>query len=171
MAKTAPWLGGELSLSLTEQLAALEEIRQLKARYWYHLDRQDWDGWRREVWAPDATLTVPGVREEPLAGVDTIIAWVSARFVGKISVHHGHPPQITLLSDTTAKGVWPMEDRLFNSPEQARASGFGILHGLGFYQERYVDGPVGWRISASRLDRIHLETTVQTPGAEATPPF
>lgn len=171
MAATAPWTSPGLTLPLVEQLAALEEIRQLKARYWYHLDRQDWDGWREEVWAPEGTLTVPGVHDEPIVGADAVIAWVAQRFVGKLSVHHGHPPLLKLLSDVTAKGVWPLEHRLYNSPEQAKISGFAILHGCAYYHETYALGSNGWRITSSRLDRVHLETVTQTPASEATPPF
>jgi hypothetical protein len=42
-----------------ERLAAIEEIKQLKARYFYGFDHQDWEFWRNEVWAPEGRLEVP----------------------------------------------------------------------------------------------------------------
>ena len=41
-----------------ERLIAIEEIKRLKARYFYGIDNKDWDLWAREVWAPDARLIV-----------------------------------------------------------------------------------------------------------------
>jgi hypothetical protein len=42
-----------------EYLAAVEAIKQLKARYFYGYDNQDWAFWRDEVWAPEGRLEVP----------------------------------------------------------------------------------------------------------------
>ncbi len=50
-----------------------------------------------------------------------------------ITVHHGHMPEITLLSDTTARGIWAMEDKLW-WPE---GSPLVHLHGYGHYHETY----------------------------------
>ena len=41
-----------------KRLIAIEEIKRLKARYFYGIDNKDWDLWRNEVWAPDARLVV-----------------------------------------------------------------------------------------------------------------
>ena len=35
------------------RLLAIEEIKQVKAKYFYGLDHKDWELWRREVWAAD----------------------------------------------------------------------------------------------------------------------
>ena len=140
-----------------ERLLAVEEIKQLKARYFYYLDRRDWDAWRREVWAPDASLHVPTVREEPYRGVDTIVAWVAERAVNQHSTHQGHMPIIEILSDTTAKAVWPMEDIIRLTPEMHSVRGYTYLHGWGHYHETYVKLEKGWRIQSSRLDRHFVE--------------
>ena len=49
-------------------------------------------------------------------------------------MHHGHMPEIELTSDTTATGIWAMEDHLW-WPE---GSALQHLHGYGHYHETYV---------------------------------
>src|ERR1700677_876690 len=39
----------ELAMIDAAMLADIEEIKQLKARYFYHLDYKEWDGWREHV--------------------------------------------------------------------------------------------------------------------------
>jgi hypothetical protein len=69
------------------------------------------------------------------------------------SVHHGHTPEITLTSDTTATGVWAMEDMLWWTRENDEEH----LHGYGHYHEKYrkVDGV--WLIAYRNLTRLRVD--------------
>ena len=58
-----------------EELAAIEAIKQLKARYFYCVDTKAWDGWR-EVFAPNGELHVPEIQPEPVIGADAIIGFI-----------------------------------------------------------------------------------------------
>jgi hypothetical protein len=73
-----------------ERLLAIEEIKQLKSKYFYCLDHKDWATWKAEVFASDASLHVPESREQAYVGIDTIIAWVSASTGDQVSVHRSH---------------------------------------------------------------------------------
>jgi hypothetical protein len=139
-----------------ERLVAIEEIKQLKAKYFYGFDHQDWDLWAREVWAPDARLEVPeiGVVVEPR---EAMIDWVSRQAVGQSSVHHGHMPVIEFTSDTTAKAIWAMEDRLWRTGENPMHEDVRYIHGWGHYHETYVKLDAGWRIRSTRLTRLRVE--------------
>lgn len=141
----------------TERLLAIEAIKQAKARYFYGLDHKDWDLWRREVWAADGRLDVPeaGIVVEPL---EEVIRWVSASVGDQVSVHHGHMPIIDFVSDTEARVIWAMEDRLYRTREFPLEDGSTWLHGFGHYHETYVKTHDGWRISSSRLTRLRVET-------------
>jgi hypothetical protein len=139
-----------------EKLLAIEEIKRLKSKYFFGLDHKDWELWRREVWAPDARLLVPEASREDV-GIDAIIAYVSQSTADQVSVHHGHMPDIEITSDTTARGIWAMEDRLYRSPGNPLADGSSYLHGFGHYHETYVRTPVGWRIQSTRLTRLRIE--------------
>ena len=72
---------------------------------------------------------------------------------GVTSVHHGHMPEIELVSPTEAVGVWAMEDLLW-WPE---GSPIRHLHGFGHYHERYTKVDDRWVISAMRLSRIRRD--------------
>ena len=141
-----------------EKLLAIEEIKRLKSNYFWGLDRKDWEFWRREVWAPDARLEVPEVDEvhEPL---EKVIEAVSSQVGDQVSVHHGHQPIITFTSDTEARVIWAMEDRLYRSKEYPLHDGSTFLHGFGHYHETYVKLDVGWRLRSTRLTRLRLEMT------------
>ncbi|MDB5724029.1 MAG: hypothetical protein JWQ16_783 [Novosphingobium sp.] len=141
-----------------ERLIAIEQIKQVKAKYFWGLDHKDWDLWRRDVWAPDARLEVPEVNEvhEPL---EKVIQWVSSRVADQVSVHHGHQPIIEFTTDREAKVIWSMEDRLYRSKDHPLEDGSTYLHGFGHYHETYVHLAVGWRIRSSRLTRLRVEMT------------
>jgi 3-phenylpropionate/cinnamic acid dioxygenase small subunit len=135
-------------------LAALEELRTLKARYFRCLDTKDWANWG-EVFAEDATLDVqheaakPGV-ETPntptRVGRKTIVDSVSTLLKDAVTVHHGHMPELELTSPTTAKGVWAMED-IVETPDR-------WWHGHGHYTETYALEGGRWRIKTLRLTRL-----------------
>lgn len=139
-----------------EKLLAIEEIKRLKARYFYGLDHKDWQLWREEVFAPDAKLLVPEVNFEA-AGIDAILDWVTARTADQVSIHHGHMPDIEISSADTARGVWAMEDRLYRSAAHPMEDGTTYLHGFGHYRETYIRLDAGWRIHTTRLTRLRVE--------------
>lgn len=139
-----------------EKLLAIEEIKRLKAKYFYGLDHKDWDLWRREVFAADGRLIVPEASKEAI-GIDAIIAYVSESTGDQVSVHHGHMPIIEITSDDAATGIWAMEDRLYRTKAHPLADGSTYLHGFGHYHETYVRSLAGWRIQSTRLSRLRIE--------------
>jgi SnoaL-like domain len=139
------------------RLLAIEEIKQVKAKYFYGLDHRDWELWRREVFTPDAELHVPEFRAEPFAPFDALIDYVRAATGDQVSVHHGHMPIIDITSDTTATGIWAMEDRLYRTSAYPLHDGSTYLHGFGHYHETYAKIAGGWRIRTTRLTRIRVE--------------
>jgi hypothetical protein len=149
---------GEEHMDDTQRLAAIEEIKQAKAWYFYGLDHKDWDIWRDKVWTADGRLEVPeaDMVVEPL---ETVIEWVSASVGDQVSVHHGHMPIIEFVSDSEAKVIWAMEDRLYRTKEHPLHDGAHYLHGFGHYRETCVKTGAGWRIKSSRLTRLRVEST------------
>jgi len=139
-----------------QQWLELEAIKQLKARYFRCMDTKDWDGWR-EVFTEDAslefdlavsTLGRPGQPAPKLVGRDAILAYVSRAFATNQTVHHGHMPELELLSETRARGVWAMEDIVDD--------GDRVVHGYGHYHETYRKVGDAWRIASVHLTRIRL---------------
>lgn len=138
----------------TQRLLAAEEIKQLKARYFRYMDTKQWSGWE-EIFTADAVMDVSEeqVSESVIKGRDKIIPFVSKVLEGVVTVHHGHMPEIEVLSETTARGIWSMEDKL------RWPNGKTTLHGYGHYHETYekVDGR--WRIKTLKLTRLRIDRT------------
>ena len=134
----------------------LEQIKQLKARYFYCVDTKDWDGWRNTVFAADCEMRVPEVQPEPYRGIDNIIKLASGVFTGAVSIHHGHMPIIEFTSATTATGIWAMEDMIYFSEKNLFQGRYAHLHGYGHYHDDYVRTPAGWRIKTLQLTRLRV---------------
>jgi hypothetical protein len=141
------------------RLEAIEAIKVLKARYFRYMDTKDWDGFA-DQFAPDAVMDVSGEMgdaADPESGVirgNREIAGFVRETVGDVvTVHHGHMPEITVTSPTTATGIWAMEDVL-RWPE-----GFPIrsMHGYGHYYETYEKLDGRWRITTLRLTRLRSD--------------
>ena len=132
----------------------VEAIKQLKARYFRTMDTKDWDA-MREVFATDVVVDVSGEGAGVFEGVDNFLAMLIPTLTDVVTVHHGHMPEITLTSETTAAGIWAMEDHLW-WPE---GSALSTLHGYGHYHETYerIDGD--WRIKTTRLTRLRVDFT------------
>ena len=144
-----------LALEGLKALFAIEEIKKLKARYFRCVDTKDWDGFAG-VFAPDAVFDisddVPGAI---LTGPVAIAEAARGPLTGCVSVHHGHCPEIDLTSETTATGVWAMEDKLRWSPESERPN--MTLHGYGHYFETYERIEGRWLIKTMKLKRLRVD--------------
>jgi hypothetical protein len=138
------------------KLTAISAIKQLKAKYFLWVDTQDFDMLRKEVLHPDVTFQLSEFREEPFRSADEVLAMFAEGLAGKHSVHHGHMPVIEILSETSAKGIWAMEDRIYWGAPDAQQKGAMYLHGFGHYHETYGKTEAGWRIETVRLTRLHL---------------
>lgn len=141
-----------------EKLLAIEEIRTLKARYFRFTDTKDWDG-LRTLFADDMVMDISDDRPgtDPITGGDKIMQMIREGLSGCVTVHHGHMPEIEILSGTEATGIWPMEDRLYwgddsDTPGQR-------LNGCGHYHETYEKIAGRWAIKTTRIARLRLEFT------------
>lgn len=138
-----------------EQLADVEAIRQLKARYFRLMDQKRWDE-MRDVFVDDVVIRTPDDTgdDSPVIGRDAFVDMISPMLERVITVHHGHMSEISVDGDT-AEGVWSMEDHLWWPPEV----GLGHMWGVGWYEETYRRGDDGrWRIATMHLRRIRIES-------------
>jgi hypothetical protein len=154
-------------LDIASRLAAVEEIRQLKARYFRCVDTKDWEQLAL-VFAPDVKFDRttgtrlrdpwtgvwnPPLPELPLivSGRDEVVRMVRAATEDIHTVHHGFMPEIDILSESAALGVWAMSDELRDRDCRL------IVRGSGHYHETYERAASGWAIKAVRLTRLSLE--------------
>ena len=146
-------------MDTVEHLEAIEEIKQLKARYFRCMDMKDWDGFTT-VFAADARMDVSGELSGDVGGergVTTgnreIAAFVRGSIDDVTTVHHGHTPEIDVTSPTNATGIWAMEDHLW-WPE---GSPITTMHGYGHYHETYEKVKGRWRITSTTLTRLRTD--------------
>ena len=142
----------DINVDRVDCLLWIEEIKQLKARYFRFVDTQDWEGFR-SLFAPDAKLTLPASSPTPL-DLDSAISKISSGLAGVTTVHHGHTPEIEILSASTASGIWAMGDVLLFSADGESARKRQSLHGYGHYTETYRRIEQRWVIQTLRLSRL-----------------
>lgn len=154
-----------------DQFRHLEEIKQLKARYCRFIDTKQWDALRL-IFTRDCRFeglgTVPSGSD-----VATFVDMLAVRHARSVTVHHCHTPEIRLMPDGAARGIWAMEDfvewpgRDDVGPDWAGFKGF---RGYGHYEEMYRRDGDGWRIEFLRLTRLRMDgipmdSPVHRPGA------
>lgn len=148
-------------MSPLERILALAELSALKARYFRCLDLKDWDGFQA-LFTEDAVFDMRdgrGTNLDPQAvvhGATAIRRFVSEAVANLVTVHQGHAPELRLIDDDEATGVWPLHDLLWPAP--GSDAPFRRFEGFGHYHERYRRTPQGWRIAALKLTRLHVDT-------------
>jgi SnoaL-like domain len=146
-------------------LVNVENIKQLKARYFRFIDTKQWEA-LRDVFTDDLEFYFES-STPTITSADAFVAFISERLATAVSVHHGHMPEISIADDSNATGVWAMYDWV-DDPDHGRA-----FQGYGHYRERYRRGSDGsWRISELRLERIRVDPVEPGKGSvtRTTPP-
>jgi hypothetical protein len=136
----------------------IEAIKALKARYFRLMDTKDWDA-LAEVFTRDVEIDMTGEGGGITRSVAEYMPFLRANIEPVTTVHHGHMPEITLLSETTARGIWAMEDKLW-WPE---GSPLVHLHGYGHYHETYEKSGGEWRIKTMKLTRLRRDVVTASP--------
>lgn len=153
-----------------QRLIAIEELKQLKARYFRGVDTKD-AALLRSVFADDATAdyrgaatdprsgvnAIPGNTEQVVVGAEAIVSGIMQSVIGLTTVHHGHLSEFEVLSDTEATGIIPMVDRL-TMPE---GSPIASLDGWGHYHETYRKEGGRWKIATLKLTRLRVDVVTR----------
>jgi hypothetical protein len=134
-----------------DEAGELEAIRQLKYAYFRTLDLKQFDA-LGALLTEDATTSYEDGRTR-LTGRAAIVEWLSGALgdPGTVTEHHGHHPEITLTSDTSAEGTWYLQDRVIVPAADLE------IGGTAFYTDRYVRTPGGWRIAHTGYVRVFEE--------------
>jgi hypothetical protein len=140
-------------MTTVEQLWDIEQIKQLKARYFRLLDTKDWAAFA-DLFTEDCLHYLPDGGPIEAIGNAEYFKSLKIQLGDNVTVHHGHMPEITLLSETEAEGIWSM----FDYVQADVAAGPIRLQGYGHYFETYRKGPDGtWRISSKRNVRLRVD--------------
>jgi len=139
-------------LSAAEQWLEVEAIKQLKARYFRLMDTKQWLPFS-QVFSDDDIVDVSHDKHAPgdkIVGRANVVDFIR-KAVGKAAtVHHGHMPEIELLSPTEARGIWAMFDYVEFKPSRG-------IRGYGHYHEEYRKESGSWHISKLKLTRLRVD--------------
>ena len=146
----------------SETLLDIEQIRQLKARYFRTMDQKDWDAWE-DVFCEDVHIDTTQEGSPIITDRKSFRDYLSPILQNVQTVHHGHSSEIAITGPDKAAAVWAMEDMLWWPEDE----GGQRLWETGWYYEKYrrcEDGE--WRICELVLKRIRVEIN----GEQVFPP-
>jgi hypothetical protein len=138
-------------LNQQDELLELEALRRLKYAYFRTLDLKQFDE-LGALLTKDATASYEDGRTV-LEGRSAIVAWLASVLgdPGIVTEHHGHHPEITLTSGTTAEGTWYLQDRVIVPAADVE------IGGTAFYADQYRLTDDGWRIAHTGYTRVFEE--------------
>ncbi len=146
----------------TERLAAIEAIRNLKAKYWRGVDSGD-GALVRSILAEDCVLDFRGCCTDPTSGVDFLPemnvvlkgreSWQAQALEGYVTSHQGHQAEIEVTGPDNATAIWTFTDRFFYPPGMK----YSRFTGYGYYHERYIREADGWKLATTRITRLWVE--------------
>lgn len=126
----------------------IESIKQLKYRYFRFLDQKKMDD-LEQLLLPDCSADYHnGHYSYP--NREKLMEFLRdgcGRRDLLLTMHQGHHPEIELISETEATGIWYLQDIVINLRTEQR------LEGNGFYEDRYrkVDG--NWKFAHTGYKR------------------
>ena len=133
-------------------LQDIEAIKKLKAKYWRCVDKKLWSE-LEEVFAEDATADYgPDLQFQ---GRKAIMQFLKDSLGAESmqTAHGGHNPEIEITGDTTARGIWALQDYLIMAPNNK-------MVGLGHYEDEYVKINGQWKKKSTKITRLFEEWTM-----------
>lgn len=147
------------------KLNDIEDIKKLKGKYFRCLDSKLWD--ELETTLSPNIVTSYSNGKLVFRGPKEVTNYFKASMPQEeISMHMGHTPEITIESESSASGVWYLQDNLIFT-EGSKYAGVGIQGGA-FYTDKYekVDGQ--WYILETGYQRIYEEHFKRDPNRKIT---
>ncbi len=145
-------------------LNELEAIKRLKYKYMRCLDQKLWSE-IAECFTENATSSYSGGKYS-YRGRDAIVKFLTEA-MGRpsfYSSHRVHHPEIDFTSETTATGIWALEDVVIETQWQV------TIRGAAFYEDEYekVDGE--WKIKSTGYRRTYeeIQPRKEMPGLKLT---
>ena len=151
----------------TERLAAIEAIRNIKAKYWRGVDQGD-AALVRSILADDCVLDFRGCCTDPTSGTDFLPqmnivmtgrdTWQAQALAGYVTSHQGHQAEIEVTGTDSASAIWTFTDRFFYPPgmQYSRFTGYGYYH-EAYVREAGAGDSGGWKIKTTRITRLFVE--------------
>ena len=133
-----------------QMLMDMEAIRQLKHAYFRCIDTANFEE-LAELFHDDVLVHfIGGNYEWKLQGKEKYLEAVRGAFTNEAIGHHnGHHPEIQILSETEATGIWYLADNMW-------VMNFNFFTtGTAIYWDRYLKVDGRWTIKDTRYRRIY----------------
>lgn len=132
-------------------LVEIEYIKRLKHRYLRCLDQKLWD----EIagcFAPEATASYGGGAYE-FDGRDAILGFLTTSMgaTTMLTSHRCSQPEIDLVGDDAATGIWALQDVVILTDAAL------VIRGAAFYNDRYAKRDGQWCITHTGYLRTYEE--------------
>ena len=133
-----------------QRLMDMESIRQLKHAYFRCIDTANFDELAGLIHDDVSVHLVGGSYEWKLEGRDAYLREIRKSFHRHAVGHHnGHQPEIQMLGEGEATGIWYLADHMW-----VLDGGF-YTTGSALYWDRYQKQGGRWRIRETRYRRIY----------------
>ena len=145
-------------------LVELEAIKRLKYKYLRCLDQKLWDE-LAECFVENATSAYGGGKYS-YEGRDAILEFLRDAMGADTfhSSHQVHHPGIDFSSETSASGVWALEDVVIDTRFEI------TIRGAAFYEDEYVKLDGEWKIRHTGYRRTYeeMQPRKEVPGLKLT---
>jgi len=133
-----------------QMLMDIEAIKQLKHAYFRCIDTANFDELEELFHEHVSVHFVGGTYEWKLQGRAEYMEAVSKAFsTGAVGHHNGHHPELQILSETEATGIWYLADNMWILSENFHTMGTAL------YWDRYLKVDGRWTIKDTKYRRLY----------------
>ena len=134
----------------------------MKHKYFRALDTNQWK-LMAECFTEDAVSKYDSGKYA-FEGRENIIAFLSEAMDKdtKLSLHQGHHPEIDIIDETSAKGIWYLQDIVIDLENNT------TLRGAGFYKDEYLKEGSEWKHHVIGYDRTYSEVEKRSENIKVT---
>lgn len=135
-----------------QNLVEIEKIKQLKYRYFRHLDSKQFSD-IIELFTDDATTAYDNGRHS-YQGREQIFKFLDESMTtpDSLTAHQAHHPEITVIDENHATGIWHFEDTVHRLDFRV------LIFGAGIYWDEYVKVDGQWKIAHTGYERLWVRT-------------
>jgi hypothetical protein len=133
-----------------QRLTDIEEIKRLRHAYFRCLDTANVEELRGLLTDDYACRCIGGGYEYVASSPQEFLEMIANSFHSEIvTQHNAHGPEIDLVDDERATGIWYFHDQVYNFRTRE------LLIGTGLYRDRYRKVEDRWKIEYGEYERVY----------------
>jgi hypothetical protein len=145
---------GAAAVNAIDKLQAIEDVRNLKARYFRCMDTKQWEELGALFTADMQVISPNGAVW--LSGGAAFAASLKQSLEHAVSCHQGFTAEIEILDAGNAKAIWAMQDVIEWEDRHPR-EGWKSIVGRGHYHDTFRKSAGRWQIATLCLTRLRLD--------------